>query len=317
MISKAKRSSKKVPRPKAKQKIWLMAVDPFAGFDLRPTLNFAQSMAEKSGAKIHVAYVLAPASLNWSGDFSGPWMRKYQPIAMAKLDQILADLDWPREIVPCARSGLKESVKSLLKYCAKKKVDSILISTHARRGIERFALGSFAESLIQTSPIPVLLTNPVKSVPKQVRRILVPTDLAKNSQKVILGMAKFALDMDAEMILYYKQPDPLDPIIQQGVYSLGGGWISMQTYMNDELKGKSKMMAKIEESIRKLGVPVRHVLDSSPGDLIDGIQRTAKEEDADIICLRTEAGTWTSTIMGSVARGLVREATLPLRVQRA
>jgi nucleotide-binding universal stress UspA family protein len=297
-------------------KIWVIAVDPFSDFDHKPVFEFAKQAAEQAGARLRAVYVLAPAALNWTGEFSGPWKKKYGPVAAAKLDEVLGTLNWEREVITCSDPSLKKAVRTLQAHARKLKADCILISTHARTGLRRMAMGSFAETLILDTKTPVIVIHPDKSVPRKVRKILVPTDLDKHSVKFIASIADYAKKIDAGIVLYYKQPDPLDPIVQQGVYSLGGGWVSVQSFIDEELQRKAKTIEKIEKRLRKKGIEVNHILDSGPGDLIEGIDKAAVSEGADMVSLRTEAGAWTSAILGSVARGLVRHGSLPLLVQR-
>ena len=67
--------------------------------------------------------------------------------------------------------------------------------------------------------------------------------------------------------------DPLDPLIQQGVYSLGGGWVSVQTFVDSEIEEKNKQIEKIEAVLRKRHVQVSHIVDSSSGGLIESIEK--------------------------------------------
>ncbi|HMN69482.1 MAG TPA: universal stress protein [Bdellovibrionales bacterium] len=316
MAKKRKTSIKKVSPRRTQGKIWVMALDPFADIDFNPLLRFARTTAEKAGAKLHVAYVLAPASLNWTGDFSGPWISKYRPVSQTKLDQILGESDLTGVVVPCKNSGQREAVKALLGYVRKVKAECVLISTHARSGLERLVGGSFAETLILTAKVPVMVTNPTCDIPNTVKKILMPTDLTDKGERFVKAMSDHAKRLGAEVVLYYKQPDPLDPIIQQGVYSLGGGWVSAQSYIESEIAFKTKEIEKMEALFRKYDVKATHVVDSSPGDLIESINKAALDTGADMVSLRTRAGSWTASLLGSVARGLVRHAQIPVMVQR-
>lgn len=309
-------SGQNVPARKGRGKIWVMAVDPFAGFDLKPVLSFAKENAERAGATLHAVYVLAPAGLNWTGEFSDPWIQRYMPVSEAKLDEVLGDMPIERRVITRKQPGHKHAAQGLVSFATKVKAECILISTHGRHGLERMALGSFAEAVIMMSKIPVIITNPERNVPKEVKKILVPTDLSKSSMKFVSNIADYAKKLNAEIVLYYKQPDPLDPIIQQGVYSLGGGWISVQKFVDAELARKTKQIEKLEWMLRKKSVPVSHVLDSSPGDLVESIDRVARENGADMCAVLTHAGAWTATMLGSVARGLVRHASVPVMVKR-
>jgi nucleotide-binding universal stress UspA family protein len=313
---KVKAKSKSVSSSRKTGTIWLMAVDPFSGVDLEPVWHLVEPLSAQLSAKVRAAYVLAPASMNWTGDFSGPWMKKYEPIAEAKLTEKLPDQKLTKEIIKCRQPGQAAAVKALLNHAHKIKAQYLIIATHARKGLERIAMGSFAESVILAAKIPVLVINPERKIPEKVRKILIPTDLSKKSEKFIATVADDAKRLGAEIVLFHKQPDPLDPIIQQGVYSLGGGWVSVQSFIDDELEQKNKQVQKLEEQLRKRHINVSHVIDSSPEGLIDSIERAAKDSGADMVSVLTQTGSWGAVILGSVARGLVRNSSLPVLVRR-
>lgn len=300
----------------AKGKNWLLAVDPYGGFDIGPLRDFAVSLARKANDSVIAAYVLAPASLNWTGEFSGPWMKQYKPLAEEALSKLFPDGQIETTVVPCKEAGLRASAHSLARFAQKIKADAIVISTHARRGLERLALGSFAETLILTSKTPVLVVNPANPVPKGVRRILVPTDLSKKSEKHVLASAELAHQLGAEIVLFYKQPDPLDPIIQQGVYALGGGWVSVQDFVEEEIAAKEKELDRLCSVLAKKGVTAERALDASPSGLLEAINAAVKSHQADLVTVWTHAGPISAAILGSVARGLVRNAQVPVLVRR-
>ncbi|MBM4432602.1 MAG: universal stress protein [Chloroflexi bacterium] len=55
-------------------------------------------------------------------------------------------------------SGLPD--EQILKYADKNKVDLIIMSTHGRTGVARWAFGSVADSVVHNSKIPVLIASP-------------------------------------------------------------------------------------------------------------------------------------------------------------
>lgn len=310
------KTRKNVSSAKSNGKKWVLAVDPYSDLKIEPLLKLVKPLAEQSGAKLHALYVLAPAALNWNGEFSGPWMTKYRPMAEAKLEEYIQDKDVTRQVVACKNAGQAESINCLIRHVSKLKADRLVISTHSRTGLERMAMGSFTEMVILTSKTPVLVVNPNHKLPATVRKILVPTDLSKKNAKFIDGVADYAKRISAGLVLFHKQPDPLDPIIQQGVYSLGGGWVSVQSYIDDEMSNRDKQIGKIEEKIRSKDVAVSHVLDSSSDGLIDSINKAAASSGADMISVLTQSEGWSAALLGSVARGLVRTSDLPILVQR-
>lgn len=294
-------------------KIWVAAVDPFAEFEGRAIVEFAENLADEVGAVVQPVFVLAPASFNWTGEFSGPWLKKYLPLAEARMDSLFGERG---RVVACKEVGLRAAAKALVSYAQRLGSECIVISTHGRKGLERLALGSFAETLVLISKIPVMIMNPGRQKPSEIRKILLPTDLSKPSEKFVMAMTEQAKKWGAELVLFYKQPDPLDPIIQQGVYSLGGGWVSVQDYIDAEMDRKRAEINKLERMISKSGVRVRHRIDSSPLGLVESIDKAAASEKADMIAVLTKAGPMSSALLGSVARGLARESSVPVMVRR-
>jgi nucleotide-binding universal stress UspA family protein len=315
MAIRAKKAPSRKPGSRKTGTIWLLAVDPFAGAELEPLWNLVEPLSRRFSARLEAVYVLAPASMNWTGVFSGPWMKKYSPFAKEKLDEMLPDDSVRKTVIECKDSGQRAAAQALIDYARKVKAEYLIVSTHARKGLERLAMGSFAETVILLSKIPVLVVNPEHKVPREVRKILVPTDLSKRSEKYVNALADYAKQLNAEIVLFHKQPDPLDPIVQQGVYSLGGGWVSVQSYIDDELVHKNKQIIKLEEGLRRKKVAVSHVLDTSPSGLVESIERAAQDSGADMVSVLTQSGEWSAVLLGSVARGLVRNSSLPVLVR--
>lgn len=311
-----KRVGLKVTRPRMYGKTWVIAADPFSGLDQKPVLNFARKLAAQVGAHLEAVYVLAPSSFNWTGDFSGPWFKRYRPYAENQLENIYGAQNINYEVALCKSSSLRESARTLIRRADRMGAHLLIVATHARQGLERLAMGSFAETLILTSDIPVLVVNPEHKFPASIRRILVPTDLGKESRKFVRSLRGLAERLESEIILLYKKPDPMDPIIQQGVYSLGGGWISAQSFLEEENDRNNEQLTEMTEDLRARGLNVSSMVDSSPFSLIESINQTALDKHADMIALVTHSGPWSAAILGSVARSLVRSATVPILIQR-
>jgi nucleotide-binding universal stress UspA family protein len=320
--SKAQRAGQKVTGPKTTEskltKKWVFAVDPFSDLDYKPVAQFVKASALAAGARVYGAYILAPETLNWTGDFSGPWLKRYKPVAEGQAADFSVKSGVEVEVVPSRKPGLKHTVGTLVKYAQKIQAECIVVSTHARSGIDRWVLGSFAESVLLTSKIPVLSVNPTQTLPRQIKRIFVPTDLSPQSTKFILKVADFAKRTDASMKLFFRQPDPLDPMIQQGVYAVGGGWVSVQHYLDEGLEESKQKIAKICDGIRKRGINCDIVTATAHGSssLVTAIENSAKEHEADVIAVLTQSGPVAATLLGSVARSLVRTSPIPVMIYR-
>jgi nucleotide-binding universal stress UspA family protein len=72
-----------------------------------------------------------------------------------------------------ARAGLPESTpvviidggsaRAIVATAEDRRADAIIVGTHGRRGLRRFALGSVAESIVRTSSVPVLVVPAAQS----------------------------------------------------------------------------------------------------------------------------------------------------------
>lgn len=53
--------------------------------------------------------------------------------------------------------GVERISEKILEYALANQIDLIVIGTHGRRGLNHFLLGSVAEAVIRTAPVPILL----------------------------------------------------------------------------------------------------------------------------------------------------------------
>lgn len=309
--------SKKVSvRKSALRRRWLVAIDPFSDLSVGSSLKSLRDQAAEQGAELVAAYVLAPASLNWTGDFSGAWQKRYQPMAQEQMAKSLSSLGIKGEVLVGTKSGTRSAVDVLLKHARKIKADRIVVASHARRGIERWILGSFAETIILSSKIPVEVFHPEMNLKPHVSRIIVPVDIDGKNGKTIKAVTAMAKAAKSEVVLFYKEPNPLDPIVQQGVYALGGGWVSLQSYLDDAAAKTSKKLKLIADQMNKSGACTSYETDSSVLDLVSAIVDCAKRKSADLIVVSTKSGPVGAAVLGSVARGLVRHGDFPILVVR-
>jgi nucleotide-binding universal stress UspA family protein len=58
------------------------------------------------------------------------------------------------------RTALGKPAEQIIEYAAKNNVDVILMATHGRSGISRWAYGSIADKVLRSSPVPVMIIRP-------------------------------------------------------------------------------------------------------------------------------------------------------------
>lgn len=58
------------------------------------------------------------------------------------------------------QTALGRPAEQIIEYAEKNKVDVILMATHGRSGISRWAYGSVADKVLRSSPVPVMVIRP-------------------------------------------------------------------------------------------------------------------------------------------------------------
>jgi len=122
----------------------------------------AVTLAEKLGARIHAVTVVE------------------EPYALAPYEQYSVLLHAMRDVIPQVEQRLRDRTKdvpkgvavsttvvealapagALLDYARKNAIDLIVVATHGRGAIAQVLLGSVAEKLIRSAPVPVLTVRP-------------------------------------------------------------------------------------------------------------------------------------------------------------
>lgn len=125
--------------------------------EVEQAISYAIDLAAEQGATIHTVYVIntatygsLPMETSWEGItdmFEGEGER-----AIGRVEELATEAGVPVE------GALLEGTPSreIVRYAEKRDCDLIVIGTHGRGGIDRLLLGSVAERVVRTSPIPVL-----------------------------------------------------------------------------------------------------------------------------------------------------------------
>lgn len=131
----------------------LVPTDGSAG--MKRVIDHAASLADEHGATVHGIYVVDTAS--WTGlpmessfEGVGETLRNEGESALRQLERRVQDRPVETEI----RQG--SPAREVVDFATEKGVDVIVMGTHGRAGVNRLLLGSVAERVVRSSPVPVL-----------------------------------------------------------------------------------------------------------------------------------------------------------------
>ncbi|MCM2323551.1 MAG: universal stress protein [Oligoflexia bacterium] len=282
------------------------------------SLSLLRFMARKTGCQVEPVYVLSPDQVNVTVEFTPPWVDQYLPAAEKALTHALRDVAIPGLLKPKVLvqnvPSVSRAVNALSNYGLATGADLIAVGTHGRTGLPRLFLGSFTESLLLSARLPILTIGPGSRVLDKCDHILFATDFSEASRAIFRGVLTLARSLGARVTLYHHLQNPIEPVIQSGVYLLGGGWVSAASYL-EETSASQRRAA--EEMLVEAGGDTSHVeirIESGPIGITQSILEFASANNVDLIAMAAQSGPVAAAIIGSVTRQVVRAAPCPVWV---
>lgn len=215
----------------------------------------------------------------------------------------------PLKYLTADGNSLRMTVSALIDYALESSATVIAVSTHARKRVPRLFLGSFAESLILESPLPVMISNPVaRLIPDRITHILFPTDFSEKSRDAFEQIVGLARELNAKLLLFHKFEYPyhetaypfVPPVLVRSIQEL-----------IEEKKHEAEEWVKRGESEK---IEVRFHLSKCKSDAATAIIRNAAKLPSGMIAIASQTGPIASAILGSVTRKVIRGALCPVLV---
>jgi nucleotide-binding universal stress UspA family protein len=192
---------------------------------------------------------------------------------------------------------------------AARDTDLVVMATHGRSGLSRWALGSVADTVVQTVPAPVLLVRAEQAQPLASgypRHILVPLDGSMLAEQALPLAVLLASRSGAELILTHIVTQPPTEPVAAGDDELA------------ELIRESARAYLFAAGQRAMRPGITLHTDIHAGRAAEGILAAADSRHADLIVMATHGRSglvrW---ISGSVADQVLRGASVPVLLVRA
>lgn len=205
---------------------------------------------------------------------------------------------------------LRSDVDALVSQAKRDHADAILVHTHARKGLNRFWMGSFAETLMHHCSVPILFMNPTVKTPKQIKTVFYPTSISAHSKKGLFKAAEFARSINADLVIYNN--------VEYFVATPGLSFTEVMVFTGNiekDLKGRKKTLDKWAQEIKaRMRIKVKTIVDDSDIRVSDGINKFSKKIPNCMIAMEAQTGPVMSVLVGSTTRKVVREASVPVLV---
>lgn len=205
--------------------------------------------------------------------------------------------------------SLQNAVHTLIDYARKERADLMVVTTQSRKGVSRFLFGSFAETLLLQSDIPVLLIGPKMRVGATLKRLLYATDLSEKCQDTFQEVMKLAEQHGMSLVLFNK----VEYFSQYTSPSFASTEI-YNHYLEEDIRNRVKSLEGMAEKARRRGISVQIVLDKNPrvNMISNAILRATQRTKADFLVMSAQSGPVRTALLGSITRQVIRDSSCPV-----
>lgn len=292
-----------------KKIVW--AVDAFGETAVNERMASAlRALVKQTQAKVVPVYILTPQQFGLQHEHFPDWSKAYLPSAQRLMGALvkehpIAGLQDPIVITENT-SSLREAVDRLVEVAGEQKADLIAVSTRANKLSDRFLIGTFAETLLLHSNVPVYVTNPESVSRPEISKILFATDFSEGARLGFDQMLAYAKTVGASVTVFHKTTTPPSDSALAAV-----------TFMTALEQARDAAKVRGEEWVgyaRNFGVKADLLLEQAPGSVATAIWRNAAEKSYSMIAMVGQTGALASYILGSATRQVVRGAPCPVWV---
>ncbi len=226
------------------------------------------------------------------------------------LENVAGAVVSPIRLLKVNKASTSASVDALIQFAIEENASLILVSSSARKGIDRLVLGSFAETLVLRSPVPVFIVNPKSKTHQKVTTFLYPTDFSPESKKGFDRVLNLARTLGIKILLFHKILLPYsNPDLGMGLPPVSKE--SLRRIKADAKKFANSWARRAELS----GVRTKVHIDVTGEPALDSILKLSKRLGAKVmIAMTSQSGKWRAAILGSLTRQVLRTASCPVLV---
>jgi len=198
--------------------------------------------------------------------------------------------------------SLSGAIRRLVEFSDEAFAELIVVSSSAKGKTHPFLLGSFAESLILRSPIPVLLIPSSPKPARKIRRVLFPTDFSEASSSAVMQVLNLCLRMGAKLTIFHH----LDAAPRSDLGNRFNLWMTKEREFREKQGEDFLLLAK------ESGVDAELIFKSDCSSVIESILRFQKTKISDMIALVSRSVPGITEEIGASTRQIVQSAPCPI-----
>jgi nucleotide-binding universal stress UspA family protein len=260
----------------------------------------------RGASAVEIVYVAWPGEPQLSTAFEVPLEQRYSryPTRLIKTAMRRLDLARVRVTVLSQRSSrLTACVRTLADHLARGGADLTLLASHARKGIPRLLLGSFAETLVHLAKTDLLVFNEGSRVARSPKTLLFAHDLSLADDRGLQAAITYARAWGCVLHVVHV-PDPAYG------FTFSGRAAEVEAYR----RRIRKQVDRIGATVQRAGVDGSVVIHPRWHPVAERILQHRESVRADMLLVVAKSGRVAGLMGGSVTRKLLRSAPVPMLV---
>jgi nucleotide-binding universal stress UspA family protein len=278
-------------------------------------LSAAIALAAENDAHLSVIHVLQS---DWRYEMleSPPELDLERLDADRRLKKLISDLKPERQI---DSKVLKNGpiAAAILSFATESRIDLLVVGTHGRRGLSKFALGSVPEELLRRAPCPVLTVGPHSPIPQTApcfHTILFATDFGQGSTKALPFVLALTKASQGRLIMLHMIP-PV-PASSANLSAYAPATIAADEFEQWNGSLRNRALQQLRESL-----PADHGLQPEPEYLVgtdylpEGILAAANQFNVNLIVMganQTAAARLAAHVPWTAVHGVLIHAPCPV-----
>lgn len=276
--------------------------------------------APVSALKIQPLFVLTPNQLDISPDLATPWIEEYLPSAKENLARAISEVTLPGLQSPVViaepTSSLSQSVDAVIDYADQNTAELIVVSSHGRSGLKRLLEGSFSETLLHRSKIPVMVVGQRTKIQPELKRIVFPTEFGDHSRSIFRQVTALARRVGAAITLLHVIPRPDEPVLSfnydSRAYPLGGDWVPFRVFRAHQIEHQTRRAKSWTEWATHEGVECEFIIDTNAENVANAILNLAAQKETGLLMMEAQSRPIREMILGSTTQTIVRKGPCPI-----
>lgn len=250
------------------------------------------------------------------------WITDHSRTAEALFKEVLEDYNLPfllePKVIPHASQSHAGAAETLSHYAVHSRANLIVVGSHGRQGFQRFILGSFAESLLLQSEVPVIVIGAQTTKSTGIKNILFPTEFGDHSKENFRHVLDLAKRFNAQITLFHCISRPVESLFdldtRPRVYNFKGKMLTLDQIIEHQVEHQSQRAQFWVTWAQKEGVIANYQIDNTFKAVDELIIEAVHQHNIDLIAMEAQSGPMSAALLGSYTRNVVRKAECPVYV---